>query len=65
MREVSSEMLKEIEWIHRQLKQMGKEFNKNLTAEYVGQSIEFIKGVLWQKQRQAEITKLDRPIAGL
>ena len=57
MREVSSEMLKEIEWIHRQLKAMGKGFNKNLTAEYVGQSIEFIKGVLWQQRRQAEITK--------
>ncbi len=56
MKTISNEMLAEIEWIHRQLKVMGKDFDKQLTAEYVGQTIEFIKGVLWQKKRQENMT---------
>ncbi len=61
MREISKEMLAEIEWIHRQLKAMGEGFNKNMTAEYIGQTIEFIKGALWERKRQ-EIMKSNRAI---
>ncbi len=51
--EVTREMLVEITWIHRQLKTMGAGFNKALTAEHLGRSIEFIKGVLWERERAA------------
>ncbi len=52
MREISKDMLAEIEWIHRQIKTMGKGFDKRITAEYIGRSLEFIYGVIWEKQRQ-------------
>ena len=55
MREISKEMLAEIEWIHRQLKVMGKGFDKRLTADYIGRSVEFIYGVLFERQRQLDV----------
>ncbi len=63
MREISEDMLAEIEWIHRQIKAMGKGFDKRITADYIGRSLEFIYGVIWERQRQEKITKSDRPIA--
>ncbi len=63
MREISKEMLSEIEWIHRQLKVMGNGFDKKLTADYIGRSIEFIYGALWERQRQ-ENMRQDQSIAG-
>ena len=45
-------MLADIEFIHRQIKVMGKNFDRRLAADYVGRSLEFVKGVLWQKERE-------------
>ncbi len=48
---ISERMLADIEFIHRQLKVMGKGFDKRITADYVGQTIEFIKGALFEQRR--------------
>jgi len=55
---ITERMLADIEFIHKQLKIMGKGFDKRITAQYVGQTIEFIKGALWEKQRQKRMTNL-------
>ncbi len=55
MREISKDMLAEIEWIHRQIKTMGKGFDKRITADYLGRSLEFIYGVMYERQRQLDV----------
>ncbi len=57
---ISEKMLGDIEFIHKQLKEMGNGFDKRITAQYVGQTIDFIKGVLWQMKRQKNLVNPPR-----
>ena len=51
-REITKDMLADVEWLNRQLKTMGAGFNKHITAEFVGRTVEFMRGVLWERERQ-------------
>lgn len=55
MRSISKEMLEELEWINKQLKIMGNGFDKRIVGKYLGRSIEFVKGALWQMEQQKQI----------
>jgi hypothetical protein len=50
-REITKSMLDDLEWINRQLKTMGSGYNKNITSEFIGRSIEYIKGALDERER--------------
>ncbi len=52
-REVNKTMLGDVEWLHRQLKKMGRGFNHQHVAQYVGRSVDFVKGILWERERAA------------
>ena len=57
MRSISLEMLEDIVWIQKQLKTMGKGFDRTIVGEQLSQSIEFIKGVMWERQRQKDMSR--------
>ena len=50
-------MLEDIVWIQKQLKTMGKGFDRTIVGEQLSQSIEFIKGVMWERQRQKDMSR--------
>ncbi len=60
-REISKEMLADVEWLNRQLKTMGAGFNRHVTAEFVGRTVEFMLGALWERQRQESLKETNHP----
>ncbi len=62
-KQVTRAMLADIQWLHQQLRVMGAGFNKYTTAEHVGRSIEFVKGVLWEREHSSEVKRLKEEIA--
>ncbi len=60
-REITKDMLADVEWLNRQLKTMGSGYNKHITSEFVGRTVDFIKGVLYERERiRNEINLLAR-----
>lgn len=48
-------MLEDVEWLNKQLTTMkGAGYDRQATAEYLGRTEEFIKGVLWERARAKE-----------
>ena len=51
-RKLTKSLIEEIEWVSSVLKRMGTGFDKRLTQEFLGRTVEFIKGVLYERERQ-------------
>ncbi len=50
-RRLTKSLIDEIEWVSSVLKRMGTGFDKKLTHEFLGRTIEFVKGVLYERGR--------------
>lgn len=57
MTSISKELLEDLEWIQKQMKSMGKGFDRTIVGEHLTHSIEFIKGVMWERRRQKSISR--------
>lgn len=54
-RQITKDMLEDVEWLNQQLQTMnGAGYDRQATAEYLGRTEEFIKGVLWERARRKE-----------
>ena len=52
---ISKDLLEELEWIQKVLNSMGTDFDKRITDLHLHRSIEFCKGVIYERERlQAE-----------
>jgi hypothetical protein len=51
IKEITPQMLADINWIHSCLQTMGEGFNKTITREMLGRTLEFAKGAHWQRER--------------
>lgn len=48
---ISQDLLEELRWIQKVLKTMGTNFDRTLVDEHLNKSIEFCKGVLFERER--------------
>lgn len=60
--EITKDLLSQIEWLNEQLKKMGKGFDRRLVGLHLGQTTEFIKGVLWERERQMMMNLVKPPM---
>lgn len=48
-------MLEDVQWLNKTLQSMPSTgFDRQATAEYLGRTEEFIKGILWERARAKE-----------
>lgn len=57
--EITKDLLSQIEWLNEQLKKMGKGFDRRLVGEHLGRTVEFVKGIMWERERQNQIRRMD------
>ena len=50
-RKLTKSLIDDINWVSSVLKRMGKGFDKKLTHEFLGRTVEFVKGVLYERER--------------